>query len=368
MTEKVFGTFYNRGINMNHLTRIQLEGYKSIRHMDFDFKNINIFIGGNGAGKSNLLSFFDFLQRIGHRELQNAVIEQGGANVLLFNGRKVTDSCLFQIYRDDLMFYGRLKARDGDSLYFAQQGLYNYQTKENFYAADGFDEIKDEGMLKKTKVIDDIRTYHFHDTSASSLIKSFCDINNNMELAGDGGNLAAMLYRIKTNHSDSYEQIVKVIRLAAPYFQDFILRENPINPQKIRLEWRKTGCSLPFGAEQLSDGTLRFICLTVLLCLPENMRKDVICIDEPELGMHPFAIQVISELIKKYATDRQVIIATQSTEFINHFFLSDIVIVNQRDGESSFERLKQEDFDEWLTDYTIGELWQKNMIGGRPFM
>ena len=351
---------------MNRLTKIRLEGYKSVRKMDFDFQNINIFIGGNGAGKSNLLSFFDFLQHIGHGELQNFVMEQGGANMILFNGRKITDSCLFQVYRNDLMFYGRLKVRDGDRLYFAQQGIFNYKKNENLYTADGLDEIRDHGLLEKTNIINAIGIYHFHDTSASSPMKAFCNIHNNIELARDGGNISAVLYRIKTRHPDSYEQIIKVIHLVAPYFQDFILRENPINPQMIRLEWRKKGCNIPFGAEQLSDGTLRFICIAVLLCLPENMRKDVIAIDEPELGMHPFAIQVMSELIKKYASNRQVIIATQSVEVINEFSLSEVVVVNQENGESQFKRLKQEEYHDWLDDYTIGELWKKNMIGGRP--
>lgn len=197
-------------------------------------------------------------------------------------------------------------------------------------------------------------------------MKAFCDIHDNIKLAKDSRNIAAILYRIKITDQTSYHYIVHLVCLAAPYFKDFVLRVTPLNQQKIRLEWKKDGCEIPFSADQLSDGTLRFICMVTLLCQPDEMRNDVICIDEPELGLHPYAITIITELMKKYAGKRQVIAATQSTEFINAFAPEDIIMAENENGSSSFKRLNTKELQVWLEDYTLGEIWQKNIIGGRP--
>lgn len=351
---------------MNRLTELTIKGYKSIKDVSIKFTDINILIGENGAGKSNLLSFFNMMQRIREYELQSYVMEQGGINSLLYNGRKQTNECYFCINRERYQFYGRVKGGSADECYFAQQGIYNYIEQTNRYAADGFPELKDSGIVKETRVLNDIETYHFHDTSSSSPMKAFCSIHDNIELAKDGRNIAAILYRIKMTDQASYDYIVRLVRLAAPYFRDFVLRVNPLNQQTIRLEWKKDGCEIPFSADQLSDGTLRFICMATLLCQPDEMRKDVICIDEPELGLHPYAITVITELIKKYAGKRQVIAAMQSTEFINEFRPENIIVTENMNGQTSFKRLDTEELQEWLEDYTLGEIWQKNLIGGRP--
>ncbi len=351
---------------MKHLSKVLIRGYKSICNQEIDFHSINILIGTNGAGKSNLISFFEMLKRIGKYEFQNYVMEQGGANKILYNGRKITNDCYFAIQREPYMFYARLNPTDMDSMYLSQQGLYDYIKKSNFYAADGFLELKDHGLLFDFQILHSIGIYHFQDTGTNSSMKTFCDMNDNLELASDGRNIAAVLYRIFKTDKNAYERIVKLVRMAAPDFWDFILRENPLNQGRIRLEWQKKGCDIPFGAEQLSDGTLRFICLAVLLLQPEDMRKDIMFLDEPELGLHPAAVTLITELIKKYAADAQIIAATQSVEFMNEFKTDDIIVVENKRGETVFQRLEETDLEDWLEDYSLGELWKKNIIGGRP--
>lgn len=351
---------------MNRLTEIKIEGYKSLKQIELEIGNMNILIGENGAGKSNLVSVFDLLKAIRDCELQGYVNLQGGMNSILYNGWKTTRDCYCEITRDQYMFYSRISADNADTCFFSQQGVYDVTEGHNLYGAEGFRELKDNGIVKKLRLLDDIGVYHFHDTSVTSLMKANCDINDNIELASDGRNIAAILYRIKQNDLETYQYIVRMVQLVAPYFKDFILRMNPLKGEKIRLEWLKCGCDMPFGAEHLSDGTLRFICIATLLCLPEEMRKDVVCIDEPELGLHPSAITIITELMKKYAQERQIIVATQSVEIVESFEPNDIVVVDSCAGESKFHRLKKEELSDWLEDYTIGELWKKNIIGGRP--
>ncbi|MCJ7855400.1 AAA family ATPase [Lachnospiraceae bacterium NSJ-143] len=350
-------------MSFNNLT---IKGYKSIKELELQLKNINILLGINGAGKSNLISFFEMLQFMSIQQLQNYITEHGGSNSFLYNGIKNTKEIYFSISRAPYTFHARLKAATDNRLYFAQQNLYNYKEQSNLYAADGLEELKDNGLIKKTNIFNSIGIYHFHDTSESSPMKLYCGINDNIELAKDGRNLAAVLYRIKMKHEKAYKRIVSIIQLVAPYFQDFVLRNNPLNEDLIQIEWYKKGCDIPFTASQLSDGTLRFICLVVLLCLPESLAKDIIIIDEPELGLHPYAISLLSGLVKKAAVEKQIILATQSVELINEFSADDIIVVNNEDGTSVFSRLNTEDFKDWLEDYSLGELWTKNIIGGSP--
>ena len=115
---------------------------------------------------------------------------------------------------------------------------------------------------------------------------------------------------------------------------------------------------------RLSDGTLRFICLTTALLQPDP--PSAIIIDEPELGLHPYAIEILAELIEATARKTQLIVSTQSPALLDYFEPKDIIIVNRKKGASVFERLNKEDLSTWLKDYSLGDLWRKNIIAGGP--
>jgi predicted ATPase len=174
------------------------------------------------------------------------------------------------------------------------------------------------------------------------------------------------LYLLKNNYSQSYQQIVKTIRLVAPFFGDFLLRPSPHNQDLIELEWFEQGQDIPFKAHLLSDGTLRFICLATVFLQPTVLQPETILVDEPELGLHPYAITILASLIRAASREKQVIVSTQSVELLNEFTANDVIIVDRKDGKSLLRRLDEDDLQEWLEDYTLGELWKKNIIGGRP--
>jgi predicted ATPase len=208
------------------------------------------------------------------------------------------------------------------------------------------------------------KVYHFHDTSDSAHVKRIGDINDNLYLRPDASNLAAFLYRLQNTAGAHYETIRDTIRLVAPFFDDFILRPMPENETKIRLEWRERGSDYPFLAHYLSDGTLRFICLATLLLQPEL--PSTILIDEPELGLHPYAIAVLAALMRSAATKTQIIVSTQSVSLVNEVEPEDLLIVERRDQATVIERPDPKHLSQWLEEYTLGELWEKNVLGGRP--
>jgi predicted ATPase len=215
------------------------------------------------------------------------------------------------------------------------------------------------------QLLDQCLVYHFHDTSSKARIRQACYIRDNHALWADGGNLAPVLLRMQNYSNSAYRQIVGTIRLIAPFFDDFVL-EPGTGDKEIFLDWREVGSDQIFGPHQLSDGTLRAMCLITLLMQPEDQLPRLIVVDEPELGLHPYALNVVASLFKKASHHTQVLVSTQSTTFLDNFDPENIIVVNRKGKESKFSRLDPENLEGWLDEYSLGEVWEKNVIGGGP--
>lgn len=356
---------------MQKLDRIQIEGFKSIRQLDLELNNLNILIGANGAGKSNFIEVFRLLREIVNKRLQFYVQQSGGANGLLHFGRKITNAVHIRFEFEHDYYEAKLESSNDDTVFFADE---YWKKGRNQFTGGGnresflfHSEIADDEFTSAKEVLQTLtnwQVYHFHDTSDSAPVKKTHDLNDNEYLRPDASNLAAFLYLLQEKHAHAYRQIVETIRLAAPFFDDFNLRPNPLNEDKIRLEWREKNSDAYFDASFLSDGTLRFMCLATLLLQP-NLPSTIL-IDEPELGLHPFALTLLASMLRSAATRTQVIVSTQSVSLVNQFSLEDIIVVDRIEGESQFKRLEAEPLEVWLEDYGMGDLWEKNVIGGRP--
>ena len=208
--------------------------------------------------------------------------------------------------------------------------------------------------------------FHFHDTSAEAPVKRKGPIDDNDGLRPNASNLAAFLFRLQKTDKDSYRRIVAAVRQVAPFFDDFRLKPDRLAPDKIQIEWSEKDSDTYFNAHALSDGTLRFICLATLLLQPKTNLPSLILIDEPELGLHPYAVTQLAALFKSAATRTQVLVATQSVTLMNQFDPEDVVVVDRKDGQSTFRRIGADEIASWTDSYALGELWEKNVIGGRP--
>lgn len=369
---------------MRPVNQIEIAGFKSIREAKLDLKPLNVFIGPNGAGKSNFIGVFKLLHRIVEQKLGVYVGEQGGANSLLHFGRKRTQKISLRLhFADGRNSYGCvLKPNAEDNLFFqdewcAYSGTF---TRSGYKASDYTIKLATGGRETKllqeaethkggiaAHVRDDFRSwrlYHFHDTSASAGVKQTGDLSDNRYLRDDASNLAAFLYQLQQTEKANYNNIVGAVRRVAPFFENFVLAPSKLNPEKIRLEWKEMGSDEYFNASALSDGTLRFTCLATLLLQPSL--PSAVLIDEPELGLHPAAITLLAELLRSTSKRSQVIVSTQSVTLVNQLAPDEVVVVEHHDNTSSFQRLDEEQLKDWIGDYGLGELWEKNLVGGRP--
>ena len=363
-------------MNGQQIKKIKIEGFKSIKNCDISLGNINLLIGSNGAGKSNFISIFKLLQSIIEKSLQKYVGICGGANALMFNGRKFSEKISMEFFFGDNSYCFTLLPTDENNFIFDSE-YFNYDGywKNNSYVGGGYLESRwDKGVSNKIdRYVRPIlqnqkwRVYHFHDTSSSARVKQTHKLTNNVELQYDAGNLAAFLLRLKKEYPLNYRQIVASIQMIAPYFQDFYLEE-PSQGDDIILRWSQVGSDDIFNANQFSDGTLRFICLSTLFLQPIDLQPETIIVDEPELGLHPYAITLLSDIIKKSSSKKQIIVSTQSVELLNEFAADQIIVVDRDPINGTiFTKFTDEELKEWLLDdYSIGDLWKKNILGGRP--
>ena len=344
--------------------KVTIQGLKSIFDQEIVLDRINLLIGGNGAGKSNFLSAFQMAKAACDNDMDRWVKEKGGANGVLYLGRKHTDRIRLSFDLD------RVSNRQLTGVRFnfaeAANSLF-LEAVEESYGSD------DRHLVTTQREVDDeaksyfnsLRVYHFVDTGKTSPIKQDSNVNDNRFLRHDGGNLASVLFYISQTSPRRFKQIEDIIEEVAPFFYGFDLLPSKLNDSLIRLNWLQRGAADSyFDAEQLSDGTLRFICLVTLLMQPEL--PEVILIDEPELGLHPAALELLVSLIRKAASRSQLIISTQSVDLINLFNPEDVIVCENRGKGTIFKRLNGKDLDIWANDYSLGELWEKNVFGGNP--
>lgn len=351
------------------MNKIKIKGYKSIKDLDLELAPINILIGSNGSGKSNFLSFFSFLENIYRKNLQGYVALNGSTEKFLHKGSKETKEieCSLEFPNNEYSF------KLGNN-----QGVFIFEEEDYVFKNDSYKVKKYTTETNINKVtlfrvnyiksyLSGVKKYHFHDTGKDSPFHKESNISSDYNvLYSDGRNLAALLYNIKIKKPIVYQRIISVIESIAPYFFDFQLE--PKDNENIKLLWKNKHSEQIYNSYDLSDGTIRFIALATLLLQPKL--PETLIIDEPELGLHPFAIAKLSGLIKSASQKGcQIIMATQSVELINHFNAEDIIAVDNRNGESVFTRLDSEKLSIWLEDeYKIGDMWEQNIINeGQPF-
>ena len=372
----------------NLIDSVHIRGFRSLADVEINgLPRAAVLIGANGSGKSNFIRFFEMMSWMISRRLNEFIQRQGGADDQLFGGSKVSphmDATLAmrtEVGQYDYRF--TLAHAHPDRLIFTDEAfrfsLNNHPTEAAWqHIGSGHPEARLIEVRDASEPVGVNRTtaenlsvwllrtcsvYQFHDTSDGSSFKKRWDAEDSDYLRSDGGNLAAILLRLEREDIQRFEMICRHIGRVLPVFDRFQIEESY---RKVLLRWKAKGMDKTFGAHLTSDGSLRFFALVTLLNLPPEMLPAVILLDEPELGLHPAAVTLVGGMIKSLSRERQVIVATQSPLFVDTFSLDEIVVLELQDGRTEVRRLDENEYQRWLNDYTTGELWQKNLLGGSP--
>ena len=367
---------------MAFIDQVHIRGFRSLANVELSgIPRAAVLIGANGSGKSNFIRFFEMMSwMLGPRRLGEFVERQGGADDQLFGGNKrsprldATVTMRTDAGRNDYRF--TLAHAHPDRLIFTDEA-FRFSRKDLATEADWHHlgsvhseaSIVEEAEINTTarvivNLLRNCSVYQFHDTSDTSVFKKKWEAGDNNYLRAHGGNLAAVLRRLEREDIKRYELICRQISRILPVFDRFQIEESY---GKVLLRWKAKWTDKTFGAHTTSDGSLRFFALVSLLNLPSEMLPHVLLLDEPELGLHPAAVTLIGNMVESVAEKRQIIVATQSPLLVDAFDLDEILVLDLHNGRSEFRKLAMDDYRVWLDDsFTPGELWQKNLFGGRP--
>lgn len=367
----------------SRIASVTVRGFRSLANIEnLELPQLTVLIGANGAGKSNFIRFFDMLGwMLRGQNLQEFIARNGGGDDQLFMGARITPNIKAEIniessnkltssYRFSLTHISA-----GDSLIFTDEAYRYNQPKNPWYSlkSNGKEariveitsaKVHNTAALAVINALKNCVIHQFHDTSDKALINLPWDINDHIQLRPDGANLAPILLRLQDTDIARYKLIVRQIARVLPTFGDFVLQPAY---GKVELRWRGKCSDKTFGAHLTSDGSLRLFCLITLLNLPKESLPSVIFLDEPELGLHPHAITLVSAMLKRLAHEHQVIIATQSPYMVDCFDLENVIVADLKDGATSLRNMRREDYQQWLDDeYQVSDLWLKEIIGGTP--
>lgn len=376
---------------MEKLKRLKVQGFRSLRDVDLELRDLTVLIGANGSGKSNLLSLLRLVHAAVSTDLQFRIATDGNASSVLHYGPKHTNEIRVDLEiggGPESSEYGfTLSLAAPDRLIFAEERIRARPGpgEEPFAKLRSLNQLESTlaslAQVKETphastareivKVLGRVQAYHFHDTSRTAQVRLTQDVDRNRGLLADGANLASFLHMLRHVHPQHYQVILGNIRQVVPYLKDFELAPEKLNEKSILLRWRDRNPDYEFGAHQLSDGSLRAIALITALLQPEELMPSVFVIDEPELGLHPLAVSHIGSLIKALSSTRQVVVATQSPRILSQVEPEDVVVVEREEdergfGSSTFRRLSAEGLARWRGEYDLGALFEMNVTGGAP--
>jgi predicted ATPase len=309
------------------LDTMTIKGFKSIQSLEnFKLKKLNVLIGGNGAGKSNLIDFFRLLRAmmelplpdLGSSNLAAYIADGGGSDDFLYGGPKVTAHIEIETRFGGNGYRFKLAPTVNATFIIKDEARYSSRSRPTWRElGSGYTtprlliERNERGAAAGRNVASDMyesisswKIYHFHDTSKFAPMRRFESVDDNEYLRFDAANIAPFLLKLKENAADTYQKIIDTLRLTAPFFDDFVLKPN--KQEKVRLLWRQKGSDYPLKPHHLSDGTIRFICLATALLQPEP--PSTLIVDEPELGLHPFALDVLAGLFRDASEHTQIII------------------------------------------------------------
>jgi predicted ATPase len=354
-------------MNENYVSQIKINGYKSIKSCNLKLKELNVLIGPNGGGKTNFIDFFQLLNHLFDSDLQAYIAKSHGADELLRFGREVTPQLSGEFSMGTKKYGFTLEPTPDDKMLFADEFIGSEESCVRHIGSGHFETRINDYDDQVARI--NCRVFHFQDLGRDSRIMLPQPLDaDNKKLSHDAGNLASYLYYLRENYNKNYNIIVKRIQVVAPFFVDFYFNifNDHENREMVELKWLERGYEKPHKLRNFSTGTLSFACLMTVLKSPREISDDIVLFDEPDLNLHPAGLRVFANILKVAKNYTQVIISTNSSEMLNQFEVEDLIVADRSGGATFLSRIDRDEIDEWAQHCTLSQIWENNIIGGRP--
>ncbi len=378
---------------------IRIEGYRRLANVDLALKPLNVVIGGNGSGKTSLLEVMSLLSASASGKLSDAFSALGGYNAVRTNLTAWTSQAINFSLRQpsrsamplEYEIYIRPKGVDysiSEECLFQDRGQTNpfVHLRSSGGNVQYFDSIQEQKLVRPTWDMNPSESalsqvprmfaepeqfrrdlassthYHVLNVSPQSPVRLPQPMRTATLPGKDGEDLVSCLYVIRETDSDRFELIQDTLRAGFPNFER--LNFPPVAAGTLAMTWKDKTSVQPFYMHQLSEGTLRFLWLVTLLHSPGLTA--VTMIDEPEVSLHPELLSLLAHLFREASSRTQLIVATHADRLVRFLKPEEIVIADLGDdGATSFTWGDKFDLEDWLTEYSLDQLWQMGQIGGR---
>ncbi len=357
--------------NYYWMPSIKIRGYRPFDDILIRLKPLQILVGANGSGKSSLFEFLRFIRDACYQEIPPEIVE-GTIGQQIFH-KPGPDKLWWSTEIDlrekvPLYYQGELMGPIGSTKVIFERVITKKPLHDGFDKGYTFMNFKDgKGMVRDPKdkqfkrkewdlkkpnqlglgAITDsslvtlfnlreyIRGWRFYNSFHinNEKIRKSVPTSQQPVLHEDAGNLSAVLFNLMTEHAESFEELKSVIKAAIPGFKDLNVKARG-GPGEVIAFWQEKAIDTDLSLADLSDGTLRFIAWATLCMMPSP--PTLICIDEPDQGVHPRTLPILSGLFEKASQRTQVILATHSSYFLSQFDLKNIAVMKKEAGKSVF--------------------------------
>lgn len=382
---------------MGRINRLKINGYKRLHNIDIDMEKhpLMVMVGANGIGKTSFLEVFDLISASAEGKLNKKISEFGGLTDILTKDKaeELSIGIDMNVPNYNPLKYEFIIGKKAHSYSISSETLsqdrgyrHPFMHIDSYYDDIKYYEIEEGKLLRPTwshnpfetslsqvpkmfdqpeelrQTLSQTSFYHTLNVKPNAPVKLPQQMKPVWFPGKNGEDLYPFLYYLKESDKNRYDTIIDTLKAAFPGFEG--LSFPPVAAGMLAMTWKESYFSSPLYMNQLSEGILRFLWLISLLQCP--VLPSITMIDEPEVSLHPELLSILADLMREASQRTQLIVATHSDRLIRFLKPEEVAVMDLTDeGLAQLTWADTLELDEWLSEYTLDELWGMGRMGGR---
>ena len=387
---------------MTQIRRIGIEGFRRLKNVDLEMRPMMVMIGANSVGKTSFMDALSLLSASARGSLNQHLNDLGGIAWVATRGGSddITLRAELELLDEEPLKYTLRVANKFPAYHISQESLeqtlwgvpiphkhidsqresapfWDSKRHESFSSFMAYPDSKPqetrESLLSQVPfrpdnshyckfTLSSVTKYHIMDVGQRAPVKLPQQLRPVTSPGQNGEDLTPFLYNLRESNHDRFESVEDALKVAFPGFES--LGFPSVAAGMIAMTWKDKAFSAPFYMNQLSEGTLRFLWLVSLLQSPDL--PTITMIDEPEVSLHPELLSLLADLMREASLRTQIVVATHSDRLVRFLEPREVVVMDvDEDGAATMTWGDELDLEGWLTEYSLDEVWQMGIMGGR---